>query len=275
MKIFIQLLFLVLLSSQAGASGLSPNVYELKLDERTRAAALTVFNTTDTDITVRLSLVDRQMQANGELKLPEQNPPAWSALRMLRFSPRQTVIPARGQQTVRVLYRRAPDLAEGQYRSHLQVHNVPDTGLDHGEASVSRPGPGIGARLNIVSGFSIPIFVNNGALASQAELVAVQYQPGPDQTPQLGFDVAVQGNALSQIKLQLVRGALGAAGDVLYESGWVVLYPELSRREILAPLPPTLQVGEPAWARMLHSPSKAISSAAVSWEPRIAPGPTP
>ncbi|HUP91636.1 MAG TPA: hypothetical protein VM074_05260 [Solimonas sp.] len=129
------------------------------LDRAVRSAQVDLVNTSTEPATYRLRMVDRRMDADGQL-LPEiEGADGSSAAQMLRFSPRQVVLAPGAAQTVRIMLRKPPDLPAGEYRSHLLFERVASqrpperaTGLE----------PDLQIQLVALVSVSIPVIVRQG-----------------------------------------------------------------------------------------------------------------
>jgi P pilus assembly chaperone PapD len=137
-------------------------------DKNQRAAQIELINNGSKPATYRISLVNRRMTETASSKAAEtrQQPGERFADEMLRYSPRQITLQPGTAQTVRVMLRKPAELAEGEYRSHLQFDKLPDV---EGNASIENQGrrrQGIGVVLNALVGASVPVIVRHGATSA-------------------------------------------------------------------------------------------------------------
>lgn len=145
------------------------------LDRDTRTASVFIFNQGDAPATFDISLVDRLMMPDGEIRaVADGSPhPDWSRI-MLRLqsaapyivvAPRRvTLQPGRGQ-TIRLRATPPPDGTAGaEYRTHLTVTNIPppDAGLT-AEAAVGQGTDEVTFSIQSIFGLSIPIILRDGA----------------------------------------------------------------------------------------------------------------
>lgn len=141
----------------------------LILDRGKRAGTVYIFNQGNVPATFDVSLVERIMMPNGEIKAVEEaraDPQLGpliarlaSAQSMLVATPRRvTLAPGKGQ-TIRVRAMQ-PASGSGEYRTHLTVTTVPprDAGVTADQAQA--PGSNqLGFRITSVFGLSIPVIV--------------------------------------------------------------------------------------------------------------------
>jgi P pilus assembly chaperone PapD len=171
-------------------------------DKNTRATQIELINNGSKPASYRISLVNRRMTEAGQFEAAESEQDGERfADAMLRYSPRQVTLQPGTAQTVRVMLRKPADLAEGEYRSHLQFDKLPD---NEGTASIENQGTGatqIGVVMNALVGASVPVIVRHGASSGSVKLAGLA----------LGKDGARRG----QLVLQFERdGNSSVYGDV-------------------------------------------------------------
>ncbi len=142
----------------------------LVFDKNQRAAQIELINNGSTPATYRISLVNRRMLENGQFEAADMPAPGEQfADPMLRYSPRQITLQPGGAQTVRVMLRKPAELAEGEYRSHLQFELLPE--VEGANSIESRAGgKDIGVVLNTLVGASVPVIVRQGATNATVRL---------------------------------------------------------------------------------------------------------
>jgi len=166
-------------------------------DKNQRAAQVELINQGRTPETYRISIVNRRMTEDGEIKSAD-TPEAGEqfADTMLRFSPRQVTIAPGSSQTVRMLLRKPADLATGEYRSHLQFDRVADaTPEDSVEAAADGSAGKVGVVITALVGASIPVIVRQGETDAHVALAQLALQPASaDAGPLLTFEIRREGN---------------------------------------------------------------------------------
>ena len=212
-------------------------------DKNQRAAQVELINQGRTPETYRISIVNRRMTEDGEIKSAD-TPEAGEqfADTMLRFSPRQVTIAPGSSQTVRMLLRKPADLATGEYRSHLQFDRVADaTPEDSVEAAADGSAGKVGVVITALVGASIPVIVRQGETDAQVTLAQLALQPASaDAAPLLAFEIRREGNRSVYGDLAVTftpRG--GTTIDVAKAGGVAVYVPNALRRARLPlQLPP-------------------------------------
>ena len=232
----------------------------LTFDRNTRSATVYIFNQGTAPATFDISVVDRVMLPDGEIRAaseaaaaPEQKQIAdrlQSARQLVVATPpRATLAPGKGQ-TIRLRVAPPPAGATGEYRSHLTVTTIParDAGLTAEQAANQRPGE-LSFRIQSVFGLSIPLIVRTGEVDARGaiENVAVTYAnispdgvAPPRRTPVLSFDITRAGsNSLyGNVEVQ------GSGQAPIGLARGIGVYPEIDRRSIRIPLQREPKAGE-------------------------------
>jgi len=135
-----------------------------------RILEVLIANRGDTEQKFRISLVNRAMGEDGQLK--ETQTPAegeFFASDVLQYSPRQVVLPPRGTQKVRLMSRLRANSPDGEYRSHLLIQQVKDAGA---ATSAKKPeeSNGLGINITAIFGMSLPVILRKGNLEAEAAL---------------------------------------------------------------------------------------------------------
>lgn len=164
-------LLLGLLLCQAARADLMLYPTRLVFEKNQRAAQIELINNGAEPATYRLSLVNRRMGESGEfLPVAVAAPGELFAEPLLRFSPRQVTLQPGTSQTVRVMLRKPAELADGEYRSHLQFDKLADTQGSTSVESQADAGRGIGVVLTALVGASVPVIVRHGATSASVAL---------------------------------------------------------------------------------------------------------
>lgn len=232
------------MAQSPGALSISPT--HVVIDERARSAEVLLVNRGDEDAIYRVFLKDLRMKPDGHYEPIEQSREGeHSAMDMLRFSPRQVHLPPRGMQRIRVLVRRPADLADGEYRSHLHVQQVPSANPATDVEAPTDSGQ-IAIRMVPLFGASIPIIVREGPVSATASLsdVALEHVSTPVETSAVALRLHRAGSSSIRGDLE-VRTARpdGAEGELLgIAKGISVLAPTSERQvrvRLNAPIPRT------------------------------------
>jgi P pilus assembly chaperone PapD len=227
-------LFLLVLAPQLLAGELMVHPTRIVFDGNTRTAQIDVINSGTEAMTYRISVIRRRMTETGDF-VPVDEPAAGERFsdEMIRYSPRQVVLPPGGAQAVRLQLRRPAGLEEGEYRSHLLFQALPPAESRAAGDAPAAPSQDLDIRLTAVYSVSIPIIVRQGTTSAA---VAVR-------------DVAVGADAVTftldrtgtrSVYGDLVVSLRGARGDerVLARANGVAVYTPNHSRRVRIPLPP-------------------------------------
>ena len=165
-------------------------------DKNTRATQIELINNGSKPASYRISLVNRRMTEAGQFEAAESERDGERfADAMLRYSPRQVTLQPGTAQTVRVMLRKPADLAEGEYRSHLQFDKLPEV---EGTASIENQGTGgtrIGVVLNALVGAAVPVIVRHGASSASVKLAGLTLGKDEARRAQLALQFEREGNS--------------------------------------------------------------------------------
>lgn len=202
----------------------------LLFDGRTRSLEIQVRNTGPKDATYRITCQHLQMNEDGSLAESGAFPA--SAVPLLRFSPRQVLLPAGEAQVVRLQLRKPAELAAGEYRTHLLFRAVPPA-----EATVPPPAPQRGVRMLLtpIPGLAIPVEVRHGTLKTSCHFEQVQLQDGA--APLVEAVVVQDGQTGLRGTLKLLAIRPGAPEQELASQDFVH-YADLPRQRVSIALPP-------------------------------------
>lgn len=189
--------------------------------------------------TFRISLSLMAMDEEGNLAETDTPPSGLqSATELLRYAPRQVVIPPGGTQVVRLTVRKPQDLAEGEYRSHLFMRAVPPEDRGTGIAAT----PGAAGELTIelipIFGISIPVIVRHGNLPqAEARLSDLAIEPR-EQGSVLRATIHREGvsSLYGDVIVRYLRD--GAEPLMVGEISRLAVYPEIRQRRVAVPLLP-------------------------------------
>jgi len=204
-------------------------------EKNARAAQIELINTGSKPASYRIALVNRRMTKTGQFE------PAGRAQdgerfadEMLRFSPRQVTLQPGMAQTVRVMLRKPAELAEGEYRSHLQFEKLPEVAANASIESQAASGKGIGVVMNALVGASVPVIVRHGGGGASVTLAGLALKPGEGKHPLLALRFEREGASSVYGDIQVIftpkNGKPHSLGQV---SGIAVYTPNRLRKAAL------------------------------------------
>ena len=164
---------------------------------RERVAQVNIMNTGDETATYRISFVRKRMNETGDFQEIETAQPGERfSDEMIRFSPRQVVLPPGKSQTVRLLLRKPRGVETGEYRSHMLFQHVPEMKEQSVETMAGGKAEGLRIELTPVIGITIPVIVRHGATDVNVALAGLRMIPPTPAEPRrlLGFDIQRYGS---------------------------------------------------------------------------------
>lgn len=216
---FRLLVAIVLLStfSFSASANLSLSKFRLYFDNNTRNDALQLRNKSDRAVSYTLELSLVEMTEEGTLRAVSDDP--FSAVGLLRYSPRRGVIQPGERQALRFSVRKPAGLQDGEYRAVLKI--------------VSAVAPKSSGDISLQSklSYNLPIIVRHGRLTAStslqdARLVNVGATPSIELWQTLEGNRSVFGNFI-------VEDEQGNEVGVLNNSA---VYQPLNRRKVIIPL---------------------------------------
>lgn len=173
---FYQAFCLALVTSLLGLSVAQANLLisptRLAFSERDRTASVTLINSGNKTQTYRLEWINQIATAEGGYQLLKDGELNGfpSAAEFLRVSPRQVTLRPNERQTVKVMVRRPRDLADGEYRSHLQFTALPPQEQESDNSQMS-------IKLNLLLSYNIPVMVRQGDIDANVAIEQVTLLP--------------------------------------------------------------------------------------------------
>jgi P pilus assembly chaperone PapD len=206
-------------------------------DKNARAAQIELINNGSAPASYRISLVNRRMSEAGQFEPAGQaQDDERFADEMLRYSPRQVTLQPGTAQTVRVMLRKPAELAEGEYRSHLQFDKLPEV---EGAASIENQGKNatqIGVVLNALVGASVPVIVRHGATSASVTLDGLALQKDEGGRPQLALAFGRDGSSSVYGDVSVTFTSKNGKVQTLGQVGGIAVYTPNRVRKATLPL---------------------------------------
>jgi P pilus assembly chaperone PapD len=238
-KLFHQLTLLLLLCLPVDHAVAELMLYPTRIvfEGNQRAAQLELINSGNEDETYRISLVNRRMSETGafsaiDVPLPDEQ----FADDKLRYSPRQVTLAPGVGQTVRIMLRKPPELATGEYRSHLLFSKQPDSS---GSNSVENSGAAnnqINVVLTTLIGASIPVIMRHGSTDASVALTQLDLRRTVDKAPVLAFVMERTGNQSVYGDLTVSFIPYSGSEQVIERANGVAVYTPNALRRVSIPL---------------------------------------
>lgn len=207
-----------------------------------RSATVYVFNQGDEPATYTVELVDRAMQADGQIVAAADHPEAaiQSARDLVQYTPRRVTLQPRESQAIRV---RARPGSGGEHRTHLTITALPpETAGFTAEQAVQPGGEEVAVQVVALFSVSIPVIVRDAAPDAGATIENLTMTTG-DLGPMLSLDLARTGESSVYGDLEVRAGTDANAPLVTLVRG-IAVYPEIDRRAVLVSLPAETTPGQ-------------------------------
>jgi P pilus assembly chaperone PapD len=168
------------------------------LEGRKNVAELNLLNVSDMPLTYVASFVEYGVSPDGRyIEIDTLRAEDRSASPYLRLFPRRFTLQPKESQTLRVQFRSRPDLAPGEYRSHLSFRQV-----DVAQEAAARSPNGaaeengeLGVSVSMLFNITIPVIVRHGETSGSAAIDSLQLLPGEEESPpRLSFRINRSGN---------------------------------------------------------------------------------
>lgn len=207
---------LVSTSFSSAASNLSVDKPRIILDGKKSRDQFRIFNPTAEFQTYRVSVINMQMDENGNINEVEAFDS--SAKDFLRVGPRmgKNIAPSQ-YQNFRVMLKRKHLKEAGEYRAHILMESLLPP-VAEGEGSIV-------VRPNIR--YSIPIIVRTGELHAKIDLQELTAEQTEDDKLRVRFAVTREGNRSIYGK---VTARLAGGESPIFEAAGLGVYTELNKR---------------------------------------------
>ena len=199
-RLVCSLLFiLTLFSSINCAAGLLITPSRVVFEDRTRTEQVTLNNKGSETTTYRISFIRQKMTEDGKFVAVEENEEGLYSDKIVRYSPRQITLEPGQTQIIRLMLRKPKGLADGEYRSHMLMQELPKVTKSDISKAVEQGSDEITIEITTIIGISIPVIVRNGKLDSEVTLSNVAYvkNTDPEKKSYLTMEMHRTGNRSS------------------------------------------------------------------------------
>lgn len=164
----------------------------VEIGSNQRMATVTISNRSDKAREFSVTMQDIIMNASGSTETVDGF--TYSAKRIIRVVPRRMVLQPNQRQTVRIMALKTPDLADGDYFTHMIVEEVQPKSNSIGEQLADGQGS-FAAELQFSIG--IPVTVSQGKTEYSLRFGAVDFLPPSEvgKNPSLNVELNRTGNA--------------------------------------------------------------------------------
>ncbi len=192
---------------------------------------ITLANIGQDTVTYTVLFVQYHMTEEGSFEvITEPRPGQMFADEYLRFFPRTVTLAPNESQVIRMQLRRLPDMADGEYRSHIYFRNVPNE-RPLGEDEISQDTTAIGIRLTPIFGITIPAIIRVGNVFAKTSITDIKLDKDSENGPQLFLTFLREGNQSVYGDLTVdYEGPGGKTINVGTVLGIAVYHPNTSRK---------------------------------------------
>jgi hypothetical protein len=218
---------------EASVGDLLVSPTRILFEENNRTATVTLVNTGTEPATYRISFIQLLMTEDGGMEeIKESNSEELFAHELVRFSPRQILLPPGMPQMVRMQLRKPADLNPGEYRSHLLFRAVPSTSeLVDSEDLNTDVEESFSIKFTPIYGISIPVIVRHGSTSATVCLSNLDIRSKDLNIPVLSFQINRKGNCSVYGNLMVTFiPQEGPEYIVVQRNGIAVYTPNLLRR---------------------------------------------
>lgn len=229
----LPLFFCQAIAAQSEPGGLLVDPPRVILTDRSPKDSLTLVNTGTREFRVRVSLIDMQMAADGTItRLPDGPPGPSSAIPIVSFAPKHLVLSPQRPQVIRLLARSNNSVADGEYRSHILIEQLPDSPgtSDDAEESAVQP-KSTTVHIKTLVAISLPVIFRKGngravVVLSRMSLTGANGEPAISLVLERSGPFSAYGDL--QIETQ--------SGQVVALLKGVAIYSSLDRRAVDVPV---------------------------------------
>ncbi|MDH4473690.1 MAG: molecular chaperone [Fluviicola sp.] len=194
---------------------------------------LTVANTGKDTARYTISFLQYKMLSTGKLeKIDAAEDSILFADKYLRIFPKTVTLAPNEAQMVRLQLKTPPDLAPGEYRSHLYFRSIVDETPDMGTETDST---GIGFKLVPVYGITIPVILRMGQSVVKANASDIQVTD-VNGLKQVDCKIERYGNVSTFGQLEVEHTSETGAKTILGKVNGVAVYTPIHSRDISVPL---------------------------------------
>jgi len=156
----------------------------------------------------------------------------------LRVFPRRVTLAPREPQVIALQYRRQPNMAEGEYRSHLYFRSEKENqplGMDNQTSDTAQ----LKIELIPIFGLSIPVIIRTGITNAKSTLSDLKIEVKEDTTQYLKLTINRTGNASVYGDLNVIYVPVEGKPYEIGVANGVGVYTNLSKRSIAVKLKTT------------------------------------
>lgn len=230
------MLLIIILSLVSGVeANVTVNPTRLIFEDGQRSATIRLINPDDQSATYRVSLINLEMNQTGDIEELEAADSSEKRLEsnfaqdLLRYSPRQVVLPPRQAQIVRVQLMLPPGLEAGEYRSHMLFQEISTQSEAENESDAES---GINIALRAIYGVSIPIIVRQGETWAELEMTDLELRENTEiGVPELSLTINRSGNQSEYGDIEVSYVSNSGEKSLIAAVRGTAIYTDVEKRE--------------------------------------------
>jgi hypothetical protein len=194
--------------------------------------SLSLVNMGTETTTYSVSFVQKKMNEDGSfVDIVEELPGQPFADPYLRIFPRQVTLAPQEAQVIMLQYRRKPEMASGEYRSHLYFRSEKDYAA-LGQKDTIKDSKSLSVQIIPIFGMSIPVIIRTGEVSVTAALKDLKLEIVDKSNRILNLNIYRAGNIslYGDIRVSFVP-SIGKAYEIAAVNG-VGVYTNIEKRNI-------------------------------------------
>lgn len=189
-------------SLQARTRGIMVAPQRIILENRHRTASITIVNPGDQPLQFRIGLIHMDMDSQGRLKKVAAPTPAQKELeKILRYSPRRTLLDPGRSQTIRLMARRPAGIPDGEYRMHLSISPIPLPLSPNKTEVAANKTNRTNFDIDLLIGVTLPVFIRYGKL--EADVGVSRVEVVKSEKPFVNLDLTRTGNRSVSVNIDI------------------------------------------------------------------------
>jgi len=236
--IFIFIIISLSTINNSAAAEVMVTPTRLVLENNQRSAVVRLINTDDKEATYRITFSQKAMTEAGDIinvKIPEKREDRldnFFAQDLIRYSPRQVVLPPAQTQLIRLQIIKPAELKEGEYRVRLLFQEIPSALKTDSEGKDTKDNQPV-IMLRPIYGVSIPVIIRHGQTWAEVELKELDLVKKDDKDV-LNFQFIRSGNRSVYGDIVVLYSNVNEKGEMiektLAEVRGVAVYTDIEQR---------------------------------------------
>lgn len=205
------------------------------MDKGDRYTTVVIKNVGNATGNMSVDLIDMSMDATGAVLESPTGQDPYSAIPLLRISPRSVTLKPGDSQNVRLLLRKPEGLAAGEYRSHLKVR-VDEDNVEAKEAEKASGQSGMSVSVKAKLALTIPVIIRVGETVVTTKIQDLKLVRDEKGKPSLDMTLLRTGNRSVMGDFTVNRIDASGKTELIRSFPGVPVYRSTERRHTVVPL---------------------------------------